>query len=163
QQMEKPVGQFNHCLADFIAPKEITQQAGNTTLADYIGAFAVTAGFGVEELCHKFEADHDDYNSIMVKALADRLAEDLAECILRPGISPWASLAATKCWITTRGRGCHCRRSSAGLALTWIMSRTRPLRGRKQRMATAPCRAPAADRTLLQSSGPDSGPKRFDR
>jgi 5-methyltetrahydrofolate--homocysteine methyltransferase len=71
QQMEKQPGEFNHCLADFVAPKG--------TLSDYIGAFAVSAGFGVEELAREFERDHDDYNSIMTKALADRLAEAFAE------------------------------------------------------------------------------------
>lgn len=62
----------NLALADFIAPKE-------SGAGDYIGAFAVTAGIGIEKLVEKFERDHDDYNSIMVKALADRLAEAFAE------------------------------------------------------------------------------------
>ena len=62
----------NISLADFIAPK-----SSNKT--DYIGAFAVTAGIGIEPLIEKYEADHDDYNSIMVKAIADRLAEAFAE------------------------------------------------------------------------------------
>jgi 5-methyltetrahydrofolate--homocysteine methyltransferase len=78
QQMDKPRDQFNLCLADFVAPKTL----GTSTvepLQDYIGAFAVSAGFGVEELCRRFERDHDDYNSIMTKALADRLAEAFAE------------------------------------------------------------------------------------
>ncbi|HYG35063.1 MAG TPA: vitamin B12 dependent-methionine synthase activation domain-containing protein, partial [Clostridia bacterium] len=79
QQMEKPAGQFNHCLADFVAPKETRNSANGHVLPDYIGAFAVSAGFGVEELCRKFEQDHDDYNSIMAKAVADRLAEAFAE------------------------------------------------------------------------------------
>ncbi|MGB0663186.1 MAG: methionine synthase [Pontibacterium sp.] len=72
QQMEKVQGKANMCLTDFIAPKE-------TGLKDYFGAFAVTAGLGCDELVAKYEADHDDYNSIMVKALADRFAEGLAE------------------------------------------------------------------------------------
>ena len=72
QQMDKGPGQSNYCLADFIAPKSLRFE-------DYVGAFAVTAGFGVEDLCRKFEQDHDDYNSIMTKALADRLAEAFAE------------------------------------------------------------------------------------
>jgi 5-methyltetrahydrofolate--homocysteine methyltransferase len=72
QQMEKPPGRPNLCLADLVAPKD-------SGIADYIGAFAVTTGIGVAELAAKFEADHDDYNSIMVKALADRLAEAFAE------------------------------------------------------------------------------------
>ncbi len=86
QQMEKPTGQFNHCLADFIVPK---QQAEQTSLADHLGAFAVSAGFGVEELCRRFEADHDDYNSIMVKALADRLAEAFAEFLHKRVREEW--------------------------------------------------------------------------
>jgi 5-methyltetrahydrofolate--homocysteine methyltransferase len=61
-------------LADFIAPKE-------TELPDHIGAFAVTAGIGVKEMCDRFRAEHDDYNAIMAEALADRLAEAFAECL----------------------------------------------------------------------------------
>ena len=72
QQGEKPSGQFNHCLADFIAPKD----GGRI---DYLGGFAVTAGHGVEEFAREFEARHDDYGAIMAKALGDRLAEALAE------------------------------------------------------------------------------------
>ena len=53
--MDKPDGQFNHCLADFIAPKSPQPSTSNSQLPDYLGAFAVTAGFGVEELCRKFE------------------------------------------------------------------------------------------------------------
>mgnify|MGYP001118437929 CR=1 FL=1 len=71
QQTEKPKG-FNYCLSDFIAPK----QSGKL---DYTGAFAVTAGIGEDKLSKAFEADGDDYNSIMVKAIADRLAEAFAE------------------------------------------------------------------------------------
>jgi 5-methyltetrahydrofolate--homocysteine methyltransferase len=83
QQMEKPGDQFNHCLADFIAPK------ASPALPDYLGAFAVSAGFGVEELCRKFERDHDDYNSIMTKALADRLAEAFAEYLHQRARVDW--------------------------------------------------------------------------
>jgi 5-methyltetrahydrofolate--homocysteine methyltransferase len=72
QQTQKPPDQANFALADFIAPKE-------TGVNDYIGAFAVAAGFGIEEKLTEFEKDHDDYSSIMLKALADRLAEALAE------------------------------------------------------------------------------------
>ncbi len=71
QQTLKPKG-FNYCLSDFVAPKE-------TNRADYIGAFAVTAGIGEDELAKEFEQDGDDYNAIMVKAIADRLAEAFAE------------------------------------------------------------------------------------
>jgi 5-methyltetrahydrofolate--homocysteine methyltransferase len=74
QQMDKPAGQYNHCLADYIAPKH-----RSTELPDHIGMFAVSAGFGTEDLCKMFEKDNDDYNSIMTKAIADRLAEAFAE------------------------------------------------------------------------------------
>jgi 5-methyltetrahydrofolate--homocysteine methyltransferase len=89
QQMEKPEGQFNHCLADFIGPKASQLSTINPPLPDYLGAFAVTAGFGVEELCRKFEEDHDDYNSIMTKALADRLAEAFAELLHQRARKEW--------------------------------------------------------------------------
>ncbi len=82
QQVQKPDGQFNHSLADFIAPKE-------TGLRDFLGAFAVTSGHGTEELCRHFERDHDDYNSIMTKALADRLAEAFAEYLHRQARRDW--------------------------------------------------------------------------
>jgi 5-methyltetrahydrofolate--homocysteine methyltransferase len=72
QQMQKPPGRPNLALADFIAPKE-------SGLQDYIGTFAVTAGIGLDKIVARFEADHDDYNSILAKALADRLAEAFAE------------------------------------------------------------------------------------
>ena len=72
QQKAKPVDQAQSCLADFIAPL-------SSGRADYIGAFAVTAGAGIDEHVARFEAAHDDYSSIMLKALADRLAEALAE------------------------------------------------------------------------------------
>ena len=72
QQSKKSNGKPNIALADFIAPKSSGTQ-------DYMGCFCVTAGFGTEELATKFEADNDDYNSIMIKALADRLAEAFAE------------------------------------------------------------------------------------
>lgn len=72
QQAEKNKGLPNLALADFIAPRE-------TGCADYLGCFTVTTGHGVEELAARFEKEHDDYSSIMVKALADRLAEAFAE------------------------------------------------------------------------------------
>ncbi|EIC29610.1 MULTISPECIES: methionine synthase [Methylomicrobium] len=72
QQNVKAPGRPNYCLSDFIAPKE-------QGIADYIGAFAVTAGVGIEAKLAEFERDHDDYSAIMLKALADRLAEALAE------------------------------------------------------------------------------------
>ncbi|MBE9537796.1 MAG: methionine synthase, partial [Proteobacteria bacterium] len=76
QQTEKPNGKPNYSLADFIAPIESGVQ-------DYIGGFCVTTGHGVDELAAEYEAAHDDYNSIMLKALADRLAESFAEHIHR--------------------------------------------------------------------------------
>ena len=72
QQLKKRAGKNNIALADFIAPKE-------TGVKDYIGSFCVTTGFGTAELAKKYEEDNDDYNSIMVKALADRFAEAFAE------------------------------------------------------------------------------------
>ena len=72
QQTQKPPGQPNFALADFIAPHE-------DHVEDYIGAFAVATGFGMDEKIEEFEKDHDDYSAIMLKALADRLAEAFAE------------------------------------------------------------------------------------
>jgi len=72
QQLAKPAERPNWCLSDFLAPAE-------TEVRDYIGAFAVTTGIGIEEHVQRFEAEHDDYSSIMLKALADRLAEAFAE------------------------------------------------------------------------------------
>ncbi|MDN5781383.1 MAG: methionine synthase, partial [Luteimonas sp.] len=76
QQVDKPVERPDFCLADFIAPKDSGRQ-------DWIGAFAVTAGLGIEPHIERFHADHDDYNVILLKALADRLAEALAEHLHR--------------------------------------------------------------------------------
>ncbi|MFD0727215.1 methionine synthase [Lysobacter brunescens] len=72
QQVDKPADRPDFCLADFIAPKDSGKQ-------DWIGAFAVTGGIGIEPHVARFEADHDDYNAILLKALADRLAEAFAE------------------------------------------------------------------------------------
>jgi len=74
QQNIKPPGRKNYCLADTVAPEK-------SGINDYIGAFAVTAGIGIEEHVKRFEAEHDDYQSIMIKAIADRLAEAFAECL----------------------------------------------------------------------------------
>jgi 5-methyltetrahydrofolate--homocysteine methyltransferase len=74
QQNQKPPGRPNQCLADFVAPK-------STGINDYLGAFAVTAGLGIDAHVARFEADHDDYHAIMLKALADRLAEAFAELL----------------------------------------------------------------------------------
>ena len=72
QQNIKPPGRPNLCLADFVAPT-------TTQKRDYVGAFAVTAGLGIENMLSEFEKDHNDYDSIMLKAIADRFAEALAE------------------------------------------------------------------------------------
>ena len=72
QQAEKPAERPDFCLSDFIAPQEANKQ-------DWLGGFAVTAGIGIEEHVARFEADHDDYSAILLKALADRLAEAFAE------------------------------------------------------------------------------------
>ena len=81
QQMEKPADQHHHCLADYVAPK-------NSGKADYLGGFAVSI-HGGDELAKRFEADHDDYSAIMVKALADRLAEAFAEYLHREARIAW--------------------------------------------------------------------------
>jgi 5-methyltetrahydrofolate--homocysteine methyltransferase len=72
QQRGKPDGHAQNCLADYVAPVD-------SGADDFIGGFAVTAGFGIDEHVERFEADNDDYSSIMLKAIADRLAEALAE------------------------------------------------------------------------------------
>ena len=72
QQVKKPSGQSNTALSDFIAPKK-------SACPDYIGMFAVTSGIGIDDLCARFEKEKDDYNKIMAKALANRLAEAFAE------------------------------------------------------------------------------------
>jgi 5-methyltetrahydrofolate--homocysteine methyltransferase len=72
QQADKPPGRPDFCLADFIAPKQ-------SAVRDWIGGFAVTAGLGIETKLREFEHTHDDYSSILLKALADRLAEAFAE------------------------------------------------------------------------------------
>jgi 5-methyltetrahydrofolate--homocysteine methyltransferase len=72
QQFEKGPGRPNLCLADYVAPKDSGKR-------DWVGAFAVTAGIGLDAVCAAFERDHDDYSSILAKALADRLTEALAE------------------------------------------------------------------------------------
>ena len=74
QQTKKPDNIPNYCLADYIAPK-------NSGVADHIGAFAVTTGIGIDARVAEFEKHHDDYNAIMLKALADRLAEAFAELL----------------------------------------------------------------------------------
>ena len=82
QQANREGNEPCRSLADFIAPKE-------TGLADHIGAFAVTSGIGLRELCDGFRARHDDYNAIMAEALADRLAEAFAECLHKRVREEW--------------------------------------------------------------------------
>src|SRR5205823_526691 len=76
QQADRGPDTANRSLADFVAPME-------TALADHVGAFAVTAGLGCDELVKRYEAEHDDYRAILVEALADRLAEACAEGLHR--------------------------------------------------------------------------------
>nr|MBA3273665.1 methionine synthase [Chthoniobacterales bacterium] len=80
--MQKPADQVNRCLADLVAPKESGR-------ADYLGGFAVTAGIGADELAKEFAAAHDDYNAILTKALADRLAEAFAEYLHQQARIAW--------------------------------------------------------------------------
>ena len=82
QQQFIPEGRPSRSLVDYIAPRE-------SGCDDYLGGFAVTAGLGVDELVHQFERDHDDYNAIMIKALADRLAEAFAEYLHAKARQDW--------------------------------------------------------------------------
>lgn len=82
QQISKPAGESDYALADFIAPKD-------TGVPDYLGAFAVTAGLQIESLVANFEKAHDDYSALMSKALADRLAEALAELAHKRARDAW--------------------------------------------------------------------------
>jgi 5-methyltetrahydrofolate--homocysteine methyltransferase len=82
QQANRESNEPCRSLADFIAPKE-------TGLPDHIGAFAVTTGIGLKELCERFKADNDDYNAIMAEAIADRLAEAFAECLHKRVRDEW--------------------------------------------------------------------------
>ena len=77
QQSKKPAGQYNVALSDFIAPKGVT--SSGVEKKDYIGSFALTTGIGIDAHVARFEKEHDDYSAIMLKALADRLAEAFAE------------------------------------------------------------------------------------
>lgn len=91
QQVEKAAGQPNVCLSDFTAPKESGKQ-------DYLGVFAVTSGFGIDKWVKDFEENHDDYNAIMLKALADRLAEAFAERMHERVRKEFWGYAATECY-----------------------------------------------------------------
>ena len=82
QQADREGSEPCRSLADFIAPKD-------TELADHIGAFAVTTGIGLKEVCDRFRADNDDYNAIMMEAIADRLAEAFAECLHKRVRDEW--------------------------------------------------------------------------
>jgi 5-methyltetrahydrofolate--homocysteine methyltransferase len=82
QQANREGSEPCRSLADFIAPKE-------TGLPDHIGAFAVTSGIGLKELCDRFRAENDDYNAIMAEAIADRLAEAFAECLHKRVRDEW--------------------------------------------------------------------------
>ncbi|HEY3627726.1 MAG TPA: vitamin B12 dependent-methionine synthase activation domain-containing protein, partial [Terracidiphilus sp.] len=82
QQANREGSEPCRSLADFIAPKE-------TGLSDHIGAFAVTTGIGLKELCARFKAENDDYNAIMAEAIADRLAEAFAECLHKRVREEW--------------------------------------------------------------------------
>jgi 5-methyltetrahydrofolate--homocysteine methyltransferase len=95
QQANREGSEPCRSLADFIAPKE-------TGLPDFIGAFAVTSGICLKELCDRFKAEHDDYNAIMAEAIADRLAEAFAECLHKRVRDEW-------------GYGCQERLSNAEL------------------------------------------------
>jgi 5-methyltetrahydrofolate--homocysteine methyltransferase len=85
QQMQKPAGQFNHCLADYVAPKS---DGHRPPLQDYLGGFAVSI-HGADELAKEFTAAHDDYSAISAKALADRLAEAFAEYLHKQARIAW--------------------------------------------------------------------------
>ena len=93
QQMQKPVGQFNYCLADYIAPASNPQSVppqrrDNPQLTDYLGGFAVSI-HGTDEVAEEFKRQHDDYSAIMTKALADRLAEAFAEYLHKQTRIAW--------------------------------------------------------------------------
>jgi len=82
QQRERSAPDPYRCLADYVAPRESGR-------GDWLGAFAVTSGIGLAELCARFKAEHDDYNAIMAEALADRLAEAFAECLHKRVRGEW--------------------------------------------------------------------------
>jgi 5-methyltetrahydrofolate--homocysteine methyltransferase len=82
QQSARDAGEPHRSLADFVAPRD-------TGLHDHLGAFAVTTGIGLSELCDGYRARNDDYNAIMAEALADRLAEAFAECLHQRARAAW--------------------------------------------------------------------------
>jgi 5-methyltetrahydrofolate--homocysteine methyltransferase len=91
QQVIKAPGQPNYCLSDFIAPLE----SGKT---DYVGGFAVTTGLKIEDQVKRFEAQHDDYSAILLKALADRFAEAFAERMHERMRKEWWGFASDETW-----------------------------------------------------------------
>jgi 5-methyltetrahydrofolate--homocysteine methyltransferase len=86
--MQKPAGQRNHCLADYVAPGNSQLSTFNSQPADYLGGFAVSI-HGADELSEEFKHQHDDYNAILTKALADRLAEAFAEYLHKQARIAW--------------------------------------------------------------------------
>ena len=88
QQMQKPPAQFNHCLADYVAPASSQLSTINHQLSDYLGGFAVSI-HGADELAEEFKRQHDDYSAIMTQALADRLAEAFAEYLHKEARIAW--------------------------------------------------------------------------
>ena len=102
----------NRSLADFVAPVE-------TGIIDYVGAFAVTAGHGVDELVQRFEAEHDDYSAIIVKALADRLAEAFAEYLHAQARRDWG-FAGDETALERRPDRGEVPRHPAGLRLSCV-------------------------------------------
>ncbi|MGA2353164.1 MAG: methionine synthase [Terriglobales bacterium] len=108
QQSNKEGTEPCRSLADFIAPKE-------TGLPDHIGAFAVTSGIGLKELCDRFRSENDDYNAIMAEAIADRLAEAFAECLHKRVRDEW-------------GYGCKEGLSNADLIADLIQEKYRGIR-----------------------------------
>jgi 5-methyltetrahydrofolate--homocysteine methyltransferase len=108
QQSNKEGKEPCRSLADFIAPRE-------TGLPDHIGAFAVTSGIGLKELCDRFRSENDDYNAIMAEAIADRLAEAFAECLHKRVREEW-------------GYGCEEGRSNADLIADLIEEKYRGIR-----------------------------------
>jgi 5-methyltetrahydrofolate--homocysteine methyltransferase len=89
QQIVKTDGTPNWCLADFVTQWKDSRNSDIQSIQDYLGAFAVTSGHGLNELVEKFKADHDDYNAIMAEALADRLAEAFAEFLHKRAREEW--------------------------------------------------------------------------
>ena len=89
QQANREGGEPCRSLSDFVAPKE-------TGLPDHVGAFAVTSGIGLKEVCDRFRANNDDYNAIMAEAIADRLAEAFAECLHKQVRQEWGYGCAEK-------------------------------------------------------------------